>query len=234
MGASRITVSRAQPQAAACAIGPRAARVQPDPACDHPDADDGRAEQQDVRRDRGGGLERGTADRACRPRSGSARAAARAPSRSRGPTARTARGSGSSVAGYGAASTSQMPPTTARVLREHPRSALGLARSRRSRPAAGSSGTTALALTDMPSPRQIADASSRRANRNETAAATKNATSMSLWPPPTTWNTTIGFSPITATAKTARSGRTRCTSRADDRPSCRCSRPPPATGSRGS
>ena len=66
----------------------------------------------------------------------------------------------------------------------------------------------------MPSPRQIADASSRRANRNDTAAATKNATSMSLWPPPTTWNTTIGFNPITATAKTARSGRTRCTRRA--------------------
>ena len=36
---------------------------------------------------------------------------------------------------------------------------------------------------------------------------------MSLWPPPTTWYTTIGFRPITATAKTARSGRTRLTNR---------------------
>ena len=46
------------------------------------------------------------------------------------------------------------------------------------------SGTIALAFTDMPSARQIAEASSRRANRHETAAATKSATSMSLWPPP--------------------------------------------------
>ncbi len=70
------------------------------------------------------------------------------------------------------------------------------------------SGTIALAFTDMPSASEIADRSSCSENRNATATATKNATSMSLWPPPTTWKITIGFSPMIATAKVARSGRT--------------------------
>src|SRR5207249_8835853 len=48
------------------------------------------------------------------------------------------------------------------------------------------SGTTALAFTDIPSAREIAASNSRRAKRNDTAHATKNATRMSLWPPPTT------------------------------------------------
>ena len=112
----------------------------------------------------------------------------------------------------GAASTSQIPPTTSAYFARR--------RARRSGSAFAAiatasriSGTTALAFTDMPSPRQIAAARSRRAKTNDTAHATKNATSTSLWPPPTTWYTTIGFNPITATAKTARSGRTRLTSR---------------------
>src|SRR5439155_20936714 len=75
------------------------------------------------------------------------------------------------------------------------------------------SGTTALAFTDIPSARAIAASNSRLANRSDTAHATKNATRISFWPPPTTWYTTIGLHPIIAIAKAARSGRTFGTSR---------------------
>src|SRR5438105_12982439 len=75
------------------------------------------------------------------------------------------------------------------------------------------SGTTALAFTDIPSASETAASNSRRAKRKDTAHATKNATRMSLWPPPTTWYTTIGLHPIIAIANAARSGRTFCTSR---------------------
>ena len=104
----------------------------------------------------------------------------------------------------------------------------------RSRPRAGAgAGSTALALTDIARPsgdRREQVASARRARRRR--AATNKARSTSLWPPPTTWNTTTGFRPTIAAANTARSGRDLAHRSAPRPPSCPGSPPRRPPGSR--
>src|SRR6266508_796815 len=74
------------------------------------------------------------------------------------------------------------------------------------------SGTAAVAFTIAPTERTAVAGSSFPANTRARAPAIERATSRSLLPLATDWNSTTGFSPIMATAKASRSGRTLRTS----------------------
>ncbi len=120
---------------------------------------------------------------------------------------------GSEVCRKGAAAASAIAPATptcasaARVRR--PGSDRATATSTSS-----SSGTAAGAFTSVPSASTAVASSSCPSSSSASEPTIASATSRSLWPLATDWNTTAGLSPNAAIANASREGRTRRTSRA--------------------